>query len=85
MPELKKYTVLLLRPDYMAATFGHDTFCAYASGATPVEALADARAAAAECDDADPEDYYCLLCTNGHIIDYQDGRGGVIPDLQFTK
>lgn len=75
----KPYTVLLLRPDYIAATFGHDTFCAHVRAPNPREALVAARVAACEADVTDyPCDYYCLLCADGHITDYQDGEGEVI-------
>lgn len=75
---MKPYTVLLLRPDYVTAAFGHDTFCAHVRGDTPEVALNAARAAACEADNEDtPEDYYCLFCADGHVIDYQDGAGGV--------
>ena len=75
---MKPYTILLLRPDYVAATFGHDTFCAHVEGPTADAALAEARAAACEADEQEtPEDYYCLFCTDGHVKDYQDGAGGV--------
>jgi hypothetical protein len=75
---MKPYTVLLLRPDYAAATFGQDTFCAYVEGMTPEDALIAARSAACDEDDTDtPEDYYCQFCADGHIINYQDGCGGV--------
>ena len=75
---MKPYTVLLLRPDYVANTFGHDTFCVHTVAASTVAALTAARAAACETDEQDvPEDYYCLFCTDGHVVDYQDGAGGV--------
>jgi hypothetical protein len=66
-----KYTVLLLRPDYVADTFGQDTFCAHVEGDTAEAALAAARAEACEADGQDdPEDYYCLFCTDGHVADH---------------
>lgn len=72
-----KWTVLLLRPESRAATYGHDTFCAHVTGDSPKEALHDAREAACEADDHDtPEDYWCLFCAKGHLQDYQDGHGG---------
>ena len=38
---MKKWTVLLLRPDYLAEIFGHDTFRAFVEAETPAEALAE--------------------------------------------
>jgi len=78
---MKPYTILLLRPDYIASTFGHDTFCTHVEGETATDALIAARKAACEADKSDrPEDYYCLFCTDGHVIDHQDGAGGVSAD-----
>jgi len=75
---MKPYTILLVRPDCVAATFGYDTFCAHVEGQTVEAALDAARASACESDDHDtPEDYYCLFCTDGHVVNYQDGAGGV--------
>ena len=68
---MKPYTVLLLRPDYVADTYGHDTFCAHVEGLTVADALAAARAAVCEADGQEtPEDYHCLFCTAGHVIDH---------------
>jgi len=76
---MKKWTVLLLRPDYLAATFGHDTFCAFVEAETPAQALVAARNAAIVADE-NPDgaaDYYCLLCIRGFHQSYEDGYGGV--------
>lgn len=74
----KPYTVLLLRPDYVAETFGHDTFCTHVMGETPASALIAARKEACSADESDnPEDYHCLFCVDGHVLGYQDGMGGV--------
>ena len=75
----EKWTVLLLRPDYASDVFGHDTFCAHVTADSPGEALRAARETACKADDTDrPEDYYCLLCVKGWVVDWQDGRGGVV-------
>jgi hypothetical protein len=64
---MKPYTVLLLRPD----AFVQDTFCAHVEGDTAEAALAAARAEACEADGQDaPDDYFCLFCTDGHVIDH---------------
>lgn len=66
----KPYTVLLLRPDYLADPFGQDTFCSFVYGKTAEEAIAAARAEVCESDETDtPEDYHCLFCTYGHVDD----------------
>lgn len=74
-----KWTVLLLRPDDIAGTFGHDTFCAHVEGATPKEALVAAQTEACKTDDYEELDnYYCLFCIKGHVVNYVDGHGGVV-------
>lgn len=74
----KLYTILLLRPDDVATNYGQDTFCAHVEGDTVEAALVEAQQAASSADGNDcPEDYYCLFCTDGHVVDYQDGHGGV--------
>ena len=72
-----KWTVLLLRPDYVASEFGHDTLLVHVMATTPTEALSMAQAEACLIDRTEtPEDYYCLLCTHGHLPDFSDGHGG---------
>jgi hypothetical protein len=72
------WTVLLLRPDYVASEFGHDTLLEHVMATTPPEALQSAQENACIRDDTkSPEDYYCLLCTHGHLQDLSDGHGGV--------
>lgn len=79
---MKQWKVLLLRPDYAAATFGHDTYCAHILAETPKEALWEARQDAIKTDGTSvPEDYYCLSCTEGWTRDYSDGDGGVTGPL----
>jgi hypothetical protein len=75
------YTVLLLRPDYAAATFGHDTFLAHVTGENVGAALTAARRAACKADEtSEPEDYYCLFCAKGHMDDLTDGSGSVCDE-----
>lgn len=83
MAKARPWTIMLLRPDYAAATFGHDCYRALVTGATAARALKKARAAACEEDERPPEcaeDYYCLSCVEGHHRDYHDGEGGVLDD-----
>lgn len=78
MKRKSKWTVLLLRPDYAADTFGHDTFLDRVMARTPAEALRIAQANACHTDNTDvPEDYFCLLCSHGHLQDLSDRGGGV--------
>lgn len=71
---LSKFTVLLLRPDYMADAFGSDTYLTNVDAAGPEEALRLAREAVIKCDHEDvaefheyhdPTDYACLLLIAG--------------------
>lgn len=65
-----KYTVLLLLPDYMAETFGHDTYLSHVSAADAEAAVATAKKVAAEefsVDDGD--DFHVLLVAAGWVED----------------
>lgn len=77
------YTVLLLRPDYMADSFGQDTFMTSVEAKGPVEALELARAEVIDCDHEDvdefhkyhdPADYLCLLLIEGQHNDINPER-----------
>lgn len=79
--KLRNYTVLLLRPDYVASYFGHDTFCARVKALTAAEALVLAQQEACRTDEIctlNRDDYYCLSCTVGWRKDFVDGGGGVL-------
>lgn len=76
-----EWTILLLRPDYAAATYGQDTYLSHITAPTAAKALELAREDACRTDENGPEcreDYYCLFCTPGAHIDLSDGNGGVI-------
>lgn len=78
---MKTWTVLLLRPDYVAATFGHDAILIQEKAADSITALAQARKAACEIDEQDPlnaYDYYCLFCCRGTPKNLVNGCGGVV-------
>lgn len=81
---MKTWTILLLRPDYVAATFGHDTILIQEKAADSITALAQARKAACEIDELDEQDpikaydYYCLFCCQGTPKNLVNGCGGVI-------
>lgn len=75
---LLPWTVLLLRPEYAAGTFGRDIVCLHVNGSTAADALESARANVCETDEwVFPEDYYCLFCASGHFRNLADGNGGV--------
>lgn len=79
MKIVEKYSLLLLRPDYMAENYGTDTILMHVEAETPLEALGKATTMAAKIDEVDnPDDYYCLLCAEGWIKDLSDGRGSVV-------
>lgn len=72
---MNKYSVLLLRPDYMTDNYGQDTYYAWVKADTPGHAIARARAQVIKADDVDdpdncnPDDYAVLLVLAG----YQQG------------
>ena len=66
---MKPYTVLLLRPDYIASEFGHDIYLAHVHARTPREAKRVAQDEVRLVDgDAvdDSEDYHPPFITEGH-------------------
>jgi len=67
-----KYSVLLLRPDYVADDYGQDTYMAHVWGTSVDQAIERAQKEAAEADKDEDDcwvDYYPLLVTRGHIDD----------------
>ena len=78
---MNHYTVLLLRPDYLADEFGKDTYLAWVSANGVAEAMKaaqlEATLADAECwsleeiveEGGSPDDYHVLFATMGHLRD----------------
>ena len=64
---MKKYTVLLLRPDYVADDFGTDTYLAQVEADSVGAAVLAAQAEEAEIDDLDLKstDYHPLITIEG--------------------
>lgn len=76
--KLKKYSVLLLRPDYVAGEFGHDTYYAFITASTITAAVTCAQQHACLADDEPMEsthDYYVLLVLEGHHKDLSRAGG----------
>lgn len=76
--KMKKYTVLLLRPDYIADEFGKDTYLAHVEANSVGGAIAQAQLEAWTADDCPDEsdccdDYHALFCTEGHLSDLSAG------------
>ena len=84
---MNHYTVLLLRPDYLADEFGHDTYLAHvtANGATEAMEMAQLEAALGDAEGwsleeimeegGSPNDYHVLFATIGHLRDMsRDGE-----------
>ena len=76
---MKKFTVLLLYPDYATGNFGQDTYQAWVEASTVQEAkeLAQLEAVQREgrADDEeldDPDDYFVLAVYEGHLEDIKD-------------
>lgn len=84
-PCLYPYTVLLLRPDYIASEYGKDTYLAHVMAADRDHAVAVAQASAFDADDGEPAekdvvapDYYPLLTLAGH---HSEATAAPIPGL----
>lgn len=66
----RKYTVLLLYPDYMTDAYGQETYAAHVEADSPRQALSKARRA---CKDANGiglrylDDLYCLFACLGWV------------------
>lgn len=77
-PKLNKYSVLLLRPDYIAGTFGHDTYYTHVVARNAKMAVREARRDVCKTDEQDvgaANNYYVLLVLAGHRKDiYYSGR-----------
>lgn len=75
-----KYTVILLRPDYIADTFGQDTYMDHVEAPTPADAVDEARVRAVSIDygadvtEPQPEDYLALAVFAGHLDDLTPGE-----------
>lgn len=70
---MKAYTVILLYPDYLAATFGQDTFMSHCRAQNPATAIRIVQEQAGKKagirDGSADEDFYCIACIAGHHND----------------
>lgn len=71
---MKPYTVLLLRPDYIAEPYGQDTYLAHVDANNPDEAVVAAQMQVWNEDHGDDagsswDDYHPLLVLDGHLYD----------------
>ena len=69
---MKAFTVILLRPDYVADTYGQDTYMTTVLAESRETALAKARAEVQDADDTeenDPTDYFCIAMIAGEHHD----------------
>lgn len=66
-----EYTVILLRPDYIADEFGKDVFHTFVMAHSADDAVCKAQEAAADADDSgggcEPDDYYPLFVCRGRV------------------
>ena len=72
MNKKRDYTVLLLRPDWLADGFGQDTYLDWVKAESAEEAIRMAREDVVKCDaidDAQAADYYVLLTIQGRHSD----------------
>lgn len=65
---MDNYSVLLLYPDHMAETFGHDTYLTHVNARSPEEAISTAREHV-RAQDVNPDDFHVLLVAKGWIQD----------------
>ena len=73
------WTVLLLRPDYVAEDFGHDTLTLHVKAVTEACAAEAAWKRAGGLDGTgEPADYYCLFCARGTVCNL--AYGGEVGD-----
>jgi len=73
---MKKYSVLLLYPDYIAEEYGKETFYAFVEAESSLAAIKAAQQMAADANEVyfeedtegnnDPADFSALLCIEGH-------------------
>jgi hypothetical protein len=69
---MKKYTVILLRPDWATNNYGTDTYMECVEAENPTKALAEARRLVLVADDnehAEPTDYFCIALIEGEHND----------------
>jgi hypothetical protein len=74
---MKKWTVILLYPDYMADDYGSETYMTCVRAADPAGAVAKARAevcAANEVDEDDAEDFFVIAVMRGEHDDVNPER-----------
>ena len=77
---MKKYTVLLLCPDYVADEFGKETYLAWVEAESPGHAIAQAQKMAwvdntkGKDDPLVPDDFHPLLVVEGHHSDLTPER-----------
>jgi len=70
---MKKYTVILLRPDYIAGDYGRDTFMHHVEAKSPISAVAKARQSAIDID-LEANDYFVIAVLAGHHDDLNPER-----------
>lgn len=74
---MRRYTVLLLLPDYLASEFGHDTHLVWTKAKNRASAIREAQKFAAkesEALEASPDDYHPLFVCYGHQDNLNNGR-----------
>ena len=68
-----KYTVLMLYPDYIASSYGQETYLAHVTATTAKGAVRAAQRQAANAQGADevedPSDFYVIFMCKGHTED----------------
>lgn len=69
---MRQFTVLLLYPDYLAQTYGHETNLEWVDAKTPIEAIMKAQKIAAKRNkqyESKSSDWFPLACFPGALPD----------------
>ena len=76
----KKYTVILLYPDYMSENYGQETYMTCVDAKNPTEAVANARAEISaggeneQDEEAEPTDFFVIAVIAGDHEDLNPER-----------
>jgi len=70
---MKKFTVIMLYPDYIANDFGSEHYTSHVNAQDIKEAIAKAQAEASDGNDIPPEDFAVLFVFDGHLENQHAG------------
>lgn len=85
---MKQYSVLLLYPDYVTDTFGHDTFYTFVEAACTSIAVQNAKIECGRLNKmpmSEIFDLHCLLVIEGHHYALNPEEGRYSPEVQTVQ